>query len=173
VQLLCAWCVNGTNTTNGVCLAVEACTSNSTTAYYVCPITINYIPEVCPDQCSGHGICINSTQPGYADAVKQQAAFVANLKANSSLCLCFPGYSGINCGQVPEPDNTVVIAASIGTAAVVGIIVAILVALFLAGGGGAYAYAQTGGAATPAPVFNNPIYADSGNKGQNPLFRVG
>jgi hypothetical protein len=65
-------------------------------------------------------------------------------------------------------DTSVIIGASLTAAAIAGIIIAIIV--FLVGcGGGVYAVSNAAGGAASAPVYNNPIYAASGNSRSNPL----
>jgi len=66
---------------------------------------------------------------------------------------------------------TTVIGASLGAAAIIGIVIAAV--LFAAGiaGGGAYAIAQSSGSATAAGVSNNPLYVGHGAQGTNPLYK--
>jgi len=93
------------------------------------------------------------------------------LQGNASkVCVCFAGYSGINCGSyIPYTDTSAVIGGALGTAAVVGIVIGVVVAVAGAGSGGSYAYSQLGGGGGVAVIGNNPIYSDTGLAGHNPL----
>eukprot|EP01128_Nolandella_sp_AFSM9_P000453 TRINITY_DN10610_c0_g1_i1.p1 TRINITY_DN10610_c0_g1~~TRINITY_DN10610_c0_g1_i1.p1 ORF type:complete len:1236 (+),score=302.66 TRINITY_DN10610_c0_g1_i1:108-3710(+) len=71
-------------------------------------------------------------------------------------------YSGLS--------TEVTIAATLGTAAVVGIIVGIVLCLAL-GGGGIWAVYQRGGISSVNTTMNNPLYAGAGNNGENPLYK--
>jgi len=168
--LSCSWCVNGTNSTAGTCTSNGACPSNIT--YAVCPTIINFIPEVCPDGCSGHGTCVNASEPGYASALASQQGSITGLKVNSSLCLCVSGFSGLNCGQYPPPDNSIIyLAAGIGTGAIVGIVLAAVLIFVGCGGGGAFAYSQLSTGGNAPVIANNPLFQEQGLKGENPLLR--
>jgi hypothetical protein len=155
----------------GTCTSNGACPSNIT--YSVCPSSITFVPPVCPDQCSGHGTCVNASQAGYASALAAQKASASVLKANASLCLCVSGFSGLNCGQYPPPDNTIIyLAAGIGTGAIVGIVLAAVLIFIGFGGGGAFAYSQLAGGGAAPVIANNPLFKEDGLKGENPLLRV-
>jgi len=70
----------------------------------------------------------------------------------------------------PTTDaTTVILAATLGTAAIVGIIIAIVVVLAVVGGGVAYRYRQVN-TNDEAPVQNNPLYRDNRGAGDNPLY---
>lgn len=74
--------------------------------------------------------------------------------------------------EVACATDNVAVAAGIGAAAIVGIIVGIVICLAALGGGGAYAYSQAGAVSNVATVANNPIYVGSGSQGTNPLYQV-
>jgi len=73
-------------------------------------------------------------------------------------------------GCVPAEVKTIAIGASIGGAAIAGIIIAIVVCVGAAGGA-SYAMYQRMGDSGLRSVSNNPIYREDGNKGANPLYR--
>jgi hypothetical protein len=168
------WCSNGTNitqiTNSGVCTGETYCPGND--SFFACPFVTNYIPEVCPDACTGHGKCVNATSPDYAAA--KLAAGTDYTKNASAYCFCQQGYYGINCGQVPPvvTSITTIVASAIGGAALAGIIVAAVVVFLGVGGGTAYAVAGAGGGGTAPVTANNPLYKDSGKGGSNPLHQV-
>eukprot|EP01128_Nolandella_sp_AFSM9_P010955 TRINITY_DN766_c0_g1_i3.p1 TRINITY_DN766_c0_g1~~TRINITY_DN766_c0_g1_i3.p1 ORF type:complete len:419 (+),score=86.97 TRINITY_DN766_c0_g1_i3:225-1481(+) len=78
------------------------------------------------------------------------------------------GFRDVSCPAGIAPE----VVAGIGSAAVVGIIVAIVICLAALGGGGAYAYSQSAATGGVATVANNPIYVGSGSQGTNPLYQV-
>jgi len=103
---------------------------------------VNFVPEPCPDDCSGpkHGICVNLTC-AYMQQKGQKIAYlnghqlcintnltsqydpqfgqVTVLGSNASYCVCFKGYQGLNCGGR---------SSSLGTAlAISGGIIAVIV----------------------------------------------
>jgi hypothetical protein len=66
---------------------------------------------------------------------------------------------------------TIAIGASLGAAALAGIIIAAILCAAGVLGGGAYAYSQAAGAGNLAITGNNPIYAGNKNAGMNPLYQ--
>jgi len=71
----------------------------------------------------------------------------------------------------PTTDTTtVILAATLGTAAIVGIVIALVVILAVVGGGVAYRYRQMN-TGDEAPVQNNPLYRDNRGAGDNPLYK--
>jgi len=168
--LQCCWCLSSYNASDGKCTPTGGCPSNIT--FDVCPTHINFNPGSCPDACSGNGKCINSTDSQYSTAVKNQQGS-GFLTANGSVCFCNEGFSGINCGQYPAPSNSVLIlAAGIGTGAVVGIIIAAVLIFIGCGGGGAFAYSQLHNEDKAAVLGNNPLFVDPAKGGNNPLNRA-
>jgi len=116
---------------------------------------VQYIPEPCPDNCAGHGNCVNQTD--------------ATTNRTVGVCVCVDGYTGVNCGDAPA--DIVPLAAGLGAAAIAGIVIAIVVILAAIGGGG-YAVANNMAAAPVAPAINNPLYVGAGTSGENPLRQV-
>jgi hypothetical protein len=128
----------------------------------------NFVPALCPDDCLNHGKCTNVTADNYADAEPSIQWFGKNI---SAFCLCYTGYSGVNCGSVPLASNVVLLASTISTAAIVGICIG-LAALFAGlGGGGAFAYGQAGGGGAAPSIGINPLYAGKDIKQDNPLSK--
>jgi len=174
INLPCVWCSNGTNITtinnSGTCSSTNQCPHNN--SYFACPFVTNYIPEVCPDQCTGHGTCVNYTSPDYAAA--KLAAGTDYAKNASAYCFCQQGYYGINCGQIPVTTTSVttIVASAIGGAALAGIIVAGVVVFLGVGGGTVYAVAGAGGGGAAPVTANNPLYKDCAQGGANPLHQV-
>jgi hypothetical protein len=67
-------------------------------------------------------------------------------------------------------DTTAIaIGSTLGTAAIIGIVAA-LVALFVLTGGASYGYYHSSQNSPDSSVANNPIYQASGNAGDNPLY---
>jgi len=143
--------------TQGQCVSTTGCNLNPNPS---CVITVVYVPEPCPDACSGNGVCVNQTNA--PTAAKPNATYTL-------VCQCYDKYSGANCAV---HDDTVELAAGLGAAAIVGIVIAIVVVLAALGGGG-FAIAQNMAAAPVAPAMNNPLYVGAGKGGENPLNRVG
>jgi len=79
------------------------------------------------------------------------------------------------CKPPPANQGTEVVQAvaiSLGAAALVGIIIAIVAVLGACAGGGAYAYAQQGDHSAATQVGNNPLYQGTEVNTQNPLFKA-
>jgi len=165
--IYCGWCTgedigSSASLTSGVCTEDSNCAAGAGSNYTqlsACLIVTTWVPEPCPDNCSGNGKCENKTvvDPNNSSNV-----------TNASACACFDKYSGDNCAVVPVD---VVLISSITAGAIAGIVIAVIAFLAIAGGG-AYAAAQamaTGGA---APVVNNPLYRGDGNQGVNPLYKA-
>jgi len=103
------------------------------------------------------------------------SGFYATPNSNSTQkCVCFSGFSGNNCGIAPVSDNssTRIIAATLGAAAVVGIVIAVVI---LAGicSGGAYAVYNKLSDEGDGAIQTNPLYEAAGNRGINPLHEEG
>jgi hypothetical protein len=152
--IFCSWCTprlltDNTSLTFGTCVRDVDCTTNLNPS---CLILVQYVPEPCPDACSGHGSCQNTTQGNRTVGV----------------CVCVEGWQGVNCGEGTE---VVALAAGLGAAAIAGIVIAIVVVLAALGGGG-YAIANNMAAAPIAPAVNNPLYVPGGRSGQNPLAKM-
>jgi len=90
----------------------------------------------------------------------------------SQHCVCNIGYSGSNCGVAPliPTPNTVVIGATLGAAAVAGIVLAAVLFCGLAGGGSLAMYNKMSDTDN-APALSNPLYKGTGFQGVNPLNR--
>jgi len=155
------------NISQGFCTDLTTCKTNLTLSQ--CTPPVKWIPPPCPDDCTGHGRCINRTAPDWvAEEAKAHNPFWTG---NESYCLCHGKYLGINCGQYPPSDNTVALAAGISSAVIAGIIVGLAIGLAGLGGGSAFAYAQLGGDNEERVVENNPIYSDPNKAGNNPLHK--
>jgi hypothetical protein len=166
-NIFCSWCTplllsNNLSLTQGTCRDPTSCNQNVNPS---CIITVTYVPEPCPDQCSGNGVCVNqSITPGNSGGNNPNRNATYQL-----VCQCYDTYSGINCAT---HDATIELAAGLGAAAIVGIVIAIVVVLAALGGGG-FAIAQNMAAGPVAPAMNNPLYVGAGKGGENPLNRVG
>jgi len=92
----------------------------------------------------------------------------------SKVCVCNQPYYGVNCGGYPKGYDVtgVIVGSTLAVGAVVGIAIGAVAAVFGAAGGGAYAYSQAAGFGLGASVAVNPLYKESGTKGENPLFRM-
>lgn len=69
--------------------------------------------------------------------------------------------------------TTTIVGAALGTAAIIGLVIAAVVVALAVAGGGAYAYSQNAGGGGLAVVGNNPIYSGNQNAGMNPLYNTG
>jgi len=85
----------------------------------------------------------------------------------TTVCACFPGALGINCGVIAGSDLAVVAGVTAG--AIAGICLAALALLAIACGG-TYAVASSAIAETDQTVLYNPLYEDQ-EKNQNPLWK--
>jgi len=156
--IFCTWCTteplnSNLSITVGTCSRDVDCRANLNPS---CQILVQYVPEPCPDECSGHGTCQNQTDTATNRTV--------------GVCICDATYIGVNCGDMEEVID-VPLAAGLGAAAIVGIVIAIVVVLAALGGGG-YAIANNMAAAPVAPLTNNPLYVGLQTAGDNPLNKV-
>jgi hypothetical protein len=109
---------------------------------------------------------VNCSERGYF-------ASVANCTVPACNKTCFDQYVCI----VPPPTGvesfptTVVLASALGTAAIIGIVIAAAVLVVGLGGAAGVAIAGAAGAGGVALVAQNPIYAPSGASGTNALFK--
>jgi hypothetical protein len=136
-----------------------------------CTVVTNFVPPQCPDNCTGHGQCVNVTSANYNQSQATDTAFGTNVTA---FCSCIPGYTGVNCGQgAPPPFSlTEVLATSLSVAAIVAIIVCAVIVAVACAGGGAFAYAQAAGGGGAGVVANNPLYKGPDFSGTNPLNKI-
>jgi len=163
--IFCQWCTpfrlsDNRSLTQGQCVATDGCNLNPNPS---CTITVQYVPEPCPDQCSQHGVCVNRSgvRPGTTPRPNSTGTWFLE-------CQCYDTYSGVNCAN---HDVAIELGVGLGAAAVAGIVIAIVVVLAALGGGG-YAIASNMAAAPVAPAMNNPLYVGAGKGGENPLNRV-
>jgi len=152
----CEWCpniyANVTEVlTNGTCATIGQCGNG---AQSVCVPPVIYVPPPCPDECSGHGSCVNVTDDS-GNTTRQK-------------CVCFDGFSGINCGI--GQDITAIVAGTVGAAAIAGIVLGIVAFCGIAGGG-TYAYVKQMDSGDSANISNNPLYADARRGGENPMHK--
>jgi len=101
---------------------------------------------------------------------------LCNISGNASCKISFCNetdgnctYRDVACGTV-LPEG-ILIGASLGAAALVGIIIAAIICAAGVGAGGAYAYVQAQGGGPLSETRNNPLYSGTGNEGTNPLFK--
>jgi len=175
--LNCEWCptvaTSATFLTNGTCVSQGTCGAG---AQYTCVPPVVYTIPPCPDQCSGNGVCQNVTTTSNSQNSQANQATTTGSNTNATnttvvqLCVCFNGFSGVNCAIGTTSDLTGVLAGSLGTAAIVGICVAIAICVGAAGGGG-YAYAQGQGGGGLGNVNNNPLFQGNVHHGVNPLHQ--
>jgi len=85
----------------------------------------------------------------------------------TQVCVCFDGYSGVNCGV---GTSTAVVLAAAASGGIIAAIVIAAVLVVACAGGGAYAVVNGGAVGPGAVVTNNPIYAGSDTMGDNPLY---
>jgi len=154
LNLSCFWCASTSNVTlelaTGVCMTFGApCDQNDTLIGCVIPTIV--IPPICPDNCTFHGTCQNVT-------VNQTSVL---------MCVCEAGYSGINCGEVAV-SSSIIVAATLGTAVVVGIIIGVSACVGLTGAGTYAGYSRLGNNELN-DVSSNPLYTPNAKGGDNPL----
>jgi hypothetical protein len=89
----------------------------------------------------------------------------------SSLCACKAGYDGLNCALTVSFNNAIFAALAGGIIALI-VILAVLAALGILGGG-ALAVSQSVGLATEMPVINNPLFQAKAVGSENSLFGGG
>jgi len=164
---------------SGSCIEDYICGNNS---YYSCQAPAPFFPPSCPDNCTGHGVCVNTSDCAALNAANPQGqdatkpvcdALNANYSASrndTSLCACYPGNSGLNCA-VAGGSLAALAALAGGIVALIVVLAALAAAGFA--GGGAYAIASAAGGGPGFGVVNNPIFKDSGTGGENPLHNVG
>jgi len=131
-------------------------------------------PE-CPDNCTGHGFCINQSRCHEIEGVKQPDGKYYSCFSNknhsnvSEVCACVHGHKGLNCALV---GGTKLVAAVLSAGIIAAIIIAALIGLMLAGGG-ALAATTALGATNITSVSQNPLYQPAGDDGTNPLYTSG
>jgi len=79
-------------------------------------------------------------------------------------------YRDVACGFIFPKDA--LIGATIGGAALVGVIIAAVICAVGLAGGGAYAVVQAQAGPSISNVQSNPIYQGAGNDGVNPLYKA-
>jgi len=132
----------GCSYTNVTCTDGNLCTLDTCDPMRGCI----YVPVVCPDV-SSDGTC--------------GVSFCEEGTCKRRVVAC-----------TAEGLTQVYIGAGIGTAAVVGIVIAAVLCAGGLAGGGIYAAASGVGGAGMAGLQNNPIYQASGTQGTNPLYKV-
>jgi hypothetical protein len=111
-------------------------------------------------------IPINCTERGFIASVANCTVPACNKTCfNQNVCIV-PVPNGVE--QFP---TTVVLASALGTAAIIGIVIAAAVLVVGLGGAAGVAIAGAAGAGGVALVAQNPIYAPSGASGTNALFK--
>jgi len=66
---------------------------------------------------------------------------------------------------------TTVVAVTVATGAIVGIIIGVVLLFAALGGAGAYAYSQAAGGDGAGVVSNNPLFVQPGAGAGNPLYK--
>jgi hypothetical protein len=127
------------------------------------------IPPVCPDNCTGNGICVNLTTCDRlrADNNKKFGNDTGSYplscgdNANESrkynqtgACACFQGFVGVNCALIGS--KSLVALAALGAGLIALIVILAIVAALIAGGGAAAVGTQTA-SNSQATLFNNPL----------------
>jgi len=170
--LFCVWCPNSTqqNTyTQGQCVEDYLCPSDPIKE--CTPPAVFVIPE-CPDNCTGHGFCVNRSQCDALEGKKQAdgkfySCHSSQNRTNvSQVCACVKGWKGLNCAVFGGVN---IVAAAISAGIIAAIIIAILIGLMLAGGG-AVAATTAFAATNITSVANNPLYRPAASAGENPLY---
>jgi hypothetical protein len=93
--------------------------------------------------------------------------------ATCGVSFCEDGVCKIRAVPCVGDNISVVLGAGVGlgTAALVGIVVAAVLCFGGLAGGGAYAAAQGAGGGPIGGLQNNPIYKDNTTQGMNPLYK--
>jgi len=93
--------------------------------------------------------------------------------ATCGVSFCEDGICKIRAVPCVGDNLAAVLGAGVGlgTAALVGIIVAAVLCFGGLAGGGAYAAAQGSGGGPMGGLQNNPIYKDNTTQGMNPLYK--
>jgi len=106
-----------------------------------------------------------------AQVAAQTGKPISSIDVNCIIGFCANGTCGTRELDCPAAvSTTTIIGASLGTAALVGIIIAAIIAFAACAGGGAYAYSQAAGGSGVHVTANNPIYQGNANAGVNPLY---
>jgi hypothetical protein len=142
---------------------------------------IEVIPPVCPDNCSGNGICVNlstceklekeNKKKFGADTGLYLLSCGANANTSKSFnqtgaCACYQGFIGLNCLIVGKISNIVFAALGAGLIALI-VILAILGAALA--GGGAAAVSNQVASPSDATVMTSPLYQSNNASGTNPI----
>jgi len=124
---------------------------------------------VCPDNCTGNGVCLNTSS---CDSLDKQNKLkygndtglyllscgnnskVAQANNQTGACACFAGYQGLNCALIGT--KKLIALAVLGAGLIALIVLLALLGAALAGGGAA-AVATGAGATSDAVIVNNPL----------------
>lgn len=150
-------CDDGNNCTIDKCDPANGCVHENVT----CPMDDN--------------LCtLESCDPVYGCTVVPVVCPVSRVPCVINTCNVTDGV----CVPVPIPmcgassTTPAIVAGAIGTAALVGIIIAAVVFFGGLAGGGIYAAASGSGAGPGAGLSNNPLYKPQGLQGMNPLYKA-
>jgi len=118
--------------------------------------------------------CLASRCINYQGCVNETKSCSSNSSAVCSFISCKEDQKScveelLVCGAAI--DTTVLVGSILGTAAIAGIICALVVVVFGVGGGTAFAYYQGGIGGGSAVTANNPIYKEDTSSGTNPLHQ--
>jgi len=128
------------------------------------PSTDPCFTTICDDKkgCDKSPKICNITAVNCTTPVCNQTCYLKNI--------CVPQ---INTGEENAPPTTIILAATISTAAIAGIAVGAIVVVGAIGGGAVVAAAGGAGAGGVTAVFSNPVYAGTAMSGTNPINQQG
>jgi len=141
----CAWCGTYCSSPIVTCSSAQPAVVNYTNCAVAPPV---FVPPPCPDDCGNNsaiGMCVNGT------------------------CICAKGYQGFNC--LGGSGANVAEAAGIGTGAIVGIVLACIVALILISifGKKSYDFALASQQAN-STLHENPMYKEKHQEHTSQLY---
>jgi len=166
--------------TNGQCTEDFICGTNK--SFYTCIPPLQTIPPECPDNCTGHGMCVNVSYCKTIEEMQNGALVTPDgtvylcdpsqlnqtlLYNQSKLCACVNGFSGVNC-IVPVSPLNIALAAGLAAGLIALFVILGVLALALCGGG-AYAATTALAAGGTGGLLSNPTYEAAGTTGSNPL----
>jgi hypothetical protein len=119
--------------------------------------------------------CLTSSCVAYQGCVEESRACGENSTAPCTYYSCDEDKDtcqeeALVCGIAV--DTTVLVGSVLGTAAIAGIIIAVVIIFAGVTGGTAYAVYQSGAGDGATSTASNPLYVDDGNSGDNPLHQV-
>jgi len=168
----CTWCaVNLSQAavlTDGSCVSPITCGVNFT--FYQCPSFAPFVPPSCPDNCSSNGACVDIANCSTIDSDnyknygsdKNKWPLSCGSNYNYSVannynttCACYPGHSGINCGDFINLGFIAALAGGIIAAIIIAAVIIVCGAML---GGSAAAISASNSHDTEGHVFSSPLY---------------